>query len=169
MIISRASSTFRVLGSRSRLIWRIFSIMWDLIPPNLEIWIFTILYLNDKVIWYRTFTLRSQAFWFLHSHNYYMSWTSLVQCLPTQNSLVPVDLYRLRCLICFVERTKRALTLKVPRKHASENAVCLCRLMNTLANFSNLFLHTGRQCGPRSDCSYRSSLIWVHTVCKNDF
>ena len=40
------------------------------------------------------------------------------------------------------------LTLKTPRKPASENVVCLC-----LANFSNLFLHTGKQCGPRSDCS----------------
>ena len=23
----------------------------------------------------------------------------------------------------------------------------------------------GKPCGPRSDCSYRSSLFWVHTVC----
>ena len=46
-----------------------------------------------------------------------------------------------------------ALTLKAPRKPASENVVCLCRLLNILANFSNLFLHTGKQCGPRSDCS----------------
>ena len=45
------------------------------------------------------------------------------------------------------------LTLKRPRKYASENVVCLCRLLNILANFSNLFLHTGKQCGPRSDCS----------------
>ena len=35
------------------------------------------------------------------------------------------------------------LTLKMPRKPASENVVCLCRLLNILANFSNLFLHTG--------------------------
>ena len=40
---------------------------------------------------------------------------------------------------------------------------------NFHATFSNLLLHTGKQCGPRSDCSLRSSLIWVHTVCKNDF
>ena len=45
------------------------------------------------------------------------------------------------------------LTLKTPRKTASENVVCLCRLLNILANFSNLFLHTGKQCEPRSDCS----------------
>ena len=32
--------------------------------------------------------------------------------------------------------------------------------------------HFRKQCGPRSDCSFRSSLIWVHTVCryaKNSF
>ena len=46
------------------------------------------------------------------------------------------------------------LTLNTPRKHASENVVCLCRLLNILANFSNLFfffffffffLHSGIQ------------------------
>ena len=42
----------------------------------------------------------------------------------------------------------RVMTLKMPRKPASENVVCLCRLLNILANFSNLFLHTGKQCGP---------------------
>ena len=48
---------------------------------------------------------------------------------------------------------RRDLTLKAQRKPASENVVCLCRLLNILANFSNLFLHTDKQCGPRSDCS----------------
>ena len=33
----------------------------------------------------------------------------------------------------------RVLTLKAPRKTASENVVCLCRLLNILANFSKLF------------------------------
>ena len=68
-----------------------------------------------------------------------------------------------------VKYTHSSLTLKMPRKPASENVICLCCLLNILANFSNLFLHTGKQCGPWSDCSWRSSLIWVHTVCKNDF
>ena len=40
------------------------------------------------------------------------------------------------------------LTLKMPRKPASENVVCLCRLLNILANFSNLFLHTGKHVDP---------------------
>ena len=34
---------------------------------------------------------------------------------------------------------RKALTLKVPRKTASENVFCLCRLLNILANFSKLF------------------------------
>ena len=36
------------------------------------------------------------------------------------------------------------LTLKMPRKPASENVVYLCRLLNIPVNFSNLFLHTGK-------------------------
>ena len=40
------------------------------------------------------------------------------------------------------------LTLKMPRKPASENVFCLCRLLNIIAKISNLFLHKGRQCGP---------------------
>ena len=53
----------------------------------------------------------------------------------------------------FLVDVVQTLTLKAPRKTASENVVCLCRLLNILADFSNLFLHTGKQCGPRSDCS----------------
>ena len=29
----------------------------------------------------------------------------------------------------------------------------------------HIFGRYGKQCGPRSDCSIWSSLIWVHTVC----
>ena len=50
-------------------------------------------------------------------------------------------------------RKNKTLTIKMPRKPASENVVCICRLLNILANFSNLFLHTGKQYGPRSDFS----------------
>ena len=37
--------------------------------------------------------------------------------------------------------------------------VCFSRLLKCLRSLY------GKQCGPRSDCSYRSSLIWVHPVC----
>ena len=43
-------------------------------------------------------------------------------------------LYLARNLCSF----QQGLTLKMPRKPASENVVCLCRLLNILANFSNL-------------------------------
>ena len=50
-------------------------------------------------------------------------------------------------------------------KMSSDYVVC-CIFLRT---FQTYFLHIGKQCGPRSDCSLRSSLIWVHTVCNNDF
>ena len=53
----------------------------------------------------------------------------------------------------------------MPRKHASQNVVCLCHLLNILENFSNLFLHTGKLCGPWSDCSWSGSTLFA----KNDF
>ena len=43
---------------------------------------------------------------------------------------------------------KMDLTLKMPRKPASENGVCLCHLLNILANFSNLFLRIGKHVDP---------------------
>ena len=71
--------------------------MWDLIPLNLKIWLFTILYLNVKVMFKVT------GFLFLHSYNYYMSWHSPVQCLSTPSSLVRGDLYYLRYLVMFMD------------------------------------------------------------------
>ena len=41
-----------------------------------------------------------------------------------------------------------SLKVKMPRKTASENVVCLCCLLHILANFLNLFLHIGKQYGP---------------------
>ena len=37
--------------------------------------------------------------------------------------------------------------------------VCFSRLLECLRSLYD------KQCGPRSDCSYRSSLFWVHAVC----
>ena len=33
------------------------------------------------------------------------------------------------------------------KKTASENVVCLCRLLHLLENFKNIFLHTGKPYG----------------------
>ena len=40
------------------------------------------------------------------------------------------------------------LTLKTPRKPVSENFVCLCRLLNILANFSKLFCILAKSVDP---------------------
>ena len=57
-----------------------------------------------------------------------------------------------------IQEKFKILTLKISRKPASENVMCLYRLLNILVNFSNLFLHTGKQCGPWSDCSWGA--VW---------
>ena len=48
------------------------------------------------------------------------------------------------------------LTLNTP---ITKKVVCFSCLLKCLRSLY------GKQCGPRSDCSYRSSLFWVHTVC----
>ena len=48
------------------------------------------------------------------------------------------------------------LTLNAP---ITTKVVCFSRLLKCLRSLY------GKQCGPRSDCSHRSSLFWVHAVC----
>ena len=48
------------------------------------------------------------------------------------------------------------LTLNAP---ITTKVVCFSLLLKCLKSLY------GKQCGPRSDCSYRSSLFWVHAVC----
>ena len=44
-------------------------------------------------------------------------------------------------------------------------SVLVARLDHVNADANDLIRHTDTQCGPISDCSYESSLIWIHTVC----
>ena len=39
------------------------------------------------------------------------------------------------------------------------------QLLSALSSAEYYKSHCCKQCGPRSDCSSRSSQIWVHTVC----
>ena len=48
------------------------------------------------------------------------------------------------------------LTLNAP---IATKVVCFSRLLKCLR------ILYGKQCGPRPDCSYKSSLFWVHAVC----
>ena len=47
------------------------------------------------------------------------------------------------------------LTLNAP---SATKVVCFSRLLKCLRSLY------GKQCEPRSDCSYRGSLFWVHAV-----
>ena len=55
-----------------------------------------------------------------------------------------------------VFKTNYRLTFNAP---IATKVICFSHL---LKRFRSLY---GKQCGPRSDCSYRSSLFGVHTVC----
>ena len=58
------------------------------------------------------------------------------------------------------ERIKLPLkTVRTLNAPIATKVVCFSRLLKCLRSLN------GKQCGPRSDCSYRSSLIWVHAVC----
>ena len=47
-------------------------------------------------------------------------------------------------------------------EHATHFNQLLSSALSSACDFKS---HFCKQCGPRSDCSSRSSLIWVHTVC----
>ena len=65
----------------------------------------------------------------------------------------------------WVKQHRYALTLKKPaknhRKIPSAFVVC-CNYLLTLLNKAK---YRDKHCRPRSDCSYRSSLICVYTIC----
>ena len=56
------------------------------------------------------------------------------------------------------EPAHEILTLNVP---SATKVVCVSLLLKCLRSLY------GKQCGPRSDCSCRSSLFWVQAVCFN--
>ena len=54
------------------------------------------------------------------------------------------------------------LTLKMPRKPASENVVCFCRLLNILANCSNLFCTQANSVDP--DQTAPRGAVWSGSI-----
>ena len=89
-----------------------------------------------------------------------MGYSQCIFWLSSESSLYKLSVWlHLFCIIqaeyCLNQNDKKTyqvylipLTLKMPKKPASENVICLCRLLNILANFSNLSLHKSKQCGP---------------------
>ena len=80
-------------------------------------------------------------------------YTTSVHCHTQQcHTHIVVLSYKRQCCIISIH----TLTLKAP---IATKVVCFSRLLKCLRSLY------GKQHGPRSDCSYRSSLFCVHTVC----
>ena len=85
-----------------------------------------------------------------------------------ENRLLADDSHEISDLIFFKKCRKNcrllsfaAVLIGALRVNApiATKVVCFSRLLKYLRSLY------GEQCGPRSDCSYRSSLFWVHAVC----
>ena len=61
------------------------------------------------------------------------------------------------------------LTLETLRKKCIWKCRLLSRLLQIIVLHYWRIKYRSKQRGPRTDCSYRSSLIWVHTVCHRGF
>ena len=62
-----------------------------------------------------------------------------------------------KCILSLCIRSSSRISLTLNAQIATK-VVCFSRLLKCLRNLY------GKQCGPRTDCSYRSSLFWVHAV-----
>ena len=103
----------------------------------------------------------------VHKYDYFQKASLICWNVTVLENCLSVTFVRLcKYYPCFKNGCRYVLTLKTPRKPASENVVCLCRLLNILANFSSLFLHIGKQCGPRSDCSWSGSTLFAEMTFK---
>ena len=85
----------------------------------------------------------------------------------TRQMIIYLGLVIMKCHKCILERVwscqegpnrqlVRTLTLK---GSIATKVICFSRLLKCLRSLYD------KQSGPRSNCSYRSSLIWVHPVC----
>ena len=69
----------------------------------------------------------------------------------------------------WVKQHRYALTLKTPAKNDPKIPSVFVVCCNFLLTLFTKAKYRDKQCGPRSDCSYRSSLIGVYTVCWKGF
>ena len=93
---------------------------------------------------------------------------SSTQIWPLRIYIEPSQVY---CTISGgrIHQNAKSLSLKRQEKNASENVVCRSRLQQITAYHCWRIEYRSKQCGPRTDCSYRSSPIWIHTVYHRGF
>ena len=70
-----------------------------------------------------------------------------------ENRLPTDDSHEISCLICYFWKSHKILN---------------CSLLQNIGGALQV-KYRSKQCGPRTDCSSRSSLFWVHTVCHRGF
>ena len=116
---------------------------------------------------YNLFTMNTtpvlNSFILLSSQKVYKSCLSfvlqnlLIPCLSS-NCMLSSNAQQWCKVLCKSLTTNTFLTLNAP---IATKVVCFSHLPECLRSLY------GKQCGPRSDCSYRSSLFWIHAVCFN--
>ena len=114
-------------------------------------------------------------------------WKSWLSCTAAQADLtlkMPRNAFKCRLFMSSAEYSCKLSNLwqwnrwsKLPKckkkkKKKKKKKTCiwkcrlLCRLLNILVNFSNLFLHTRKQCVPWSDCSWSGTTLFAKTTIK---
>ena len=91
---------------------------------------------------------------------------SVEERIPTRMGSCLVNLFKQKktCKITQYAKSFNLITMSLKSSlilipPIATKVVCFSRLLNCLRSLY------GKQCGPRTDCSYRSSLFWVHAVC----
>ena len=68
-----------------------------------------------------------------------------------------------------VHGVTRIITSNIYTRLAACNCISITFWSGDLPSPLMAIFYRSKQCGPRTECSYRSSLIWVHTVFHRGF
>ena len=80
-------------------------------------------------------------------------------------SILPRYLNSLISILLNFRKCSFTHSRKTPKNSDTQNVCCNHHKILPLSNTSKRCRQNGKQCRPWSDCSSRSSLIWVYTVC----
>ena len=89
-------------------------------------------------------------------HLHYGDLTDSTCLVKIISQIRPTEIYNLAAQSHVKVRSLSLLTLNAPITTKVDSFSRMLKCLRSLY---------GKQCGPRSDCSCRSSLIWVHAVC----
>ena len=78
----------------------------------------------------------------------------MVNCSQNRECVTGALVEQRKCETHAVNLCDYQLTLKAPGKTATKNVVCSCCVLHIFDNIIGKCRYRGKQCGPRSDCSY---------------